>query len=93
MPPPAVNRTHEGDHPKDADDDVSSMALDNTPVEKIRLSGMIEKKATRLSRAREPMREGDMNDEYITIIIKPIAGILQATRLFEGVCWGLTAIQ
>ena len=53
----------------------SSTESDSTPVEKIELSGAREAKATRLPRAREPLREGDLKDEYVTIIVTPIEGV------------------
>ena len=68
------------------------MGTDSTPEETIQLSGAREIKATRLPRAREPMREGHLKDEYVTIIITPIDGVLQAKRARDGLTYGIMAM-
>ena len=74
--PPAMKQTSGEDHLRDAEESVSSYGSDKTPVEKIKLSRTREAKATRLPRARAPMREGDMRNEYVIIIIQYLEGVI-----------------
>lgn len=67
--------------------------MKETPEEEIMPSGAGEKKATRLPQARKPMRECNMKDEYVTIIVQPLDDVPQATCAFNGVLYALLAMQ
>ena len=89
--PPEMRRVNRDDQSKA--DEESSTESDSTPVEKIELSGAREAKATRLPRAREPLREGDLKDEYVTIIIAPVEGVTQAKRACDGFKYAMGAMK